>query len=127
MLAIRRARSSTTTGARPSDSSSISSNSGLQTMALPNASIWRSPPDSSPAIRERSGASAGKNWNTNCFEMAPLGRVGALRGCDGEVLGDRQVGKHLVALRHQHDAARGVGVRRLVLDRLARRNGCGRR
>ena len=34
-------------------------------MALPNASIWRSPPDRSPASRDRSGASAGKNWNTS--------------------------------------------------------------
>ena len=50
------------------------------------------------------------------FEVAPFGGSGATRGGDGQILGDRQVGKDLVALRHQHDAARGIGVRRLVLD-----------
>ena len=53
------------------------------------------------------------------FELTPFGRIGAMRRCDDQVFSDREVGKYLVAFRHQHDAARGIGVRRLVFDALA--------
>ena len=71
--------------------------------------------------RAQRAPAPGKNWNTSASRLAPLGRVGAARGRDGQILGDGEIGKHLVALRHQHDAARGIGMRRLVLDPLARR------
>ncbi len=80
MFETRRTKSSTTTGAKPSDNSSIRSNSGLQTMALPSASIWRSPPDKSPASRNRKRANAGKNWNTSAssrWRSAAPARCGA--------------------------------------------------
>ena len=50
--------------------------------------------------------------------MAALGRIAARR-CDGQVFGDSEIGKDFIALRHQHNAACGIGVRRLVFDPLS--------
>src|SRR6516225_2808739 len=53
------------------------------------------------------------------FEPLALGGAGAVRHGNSQVFCDRQIGKNLVAFRHQHDAAPGICVRRLTLDRLA--------
>ena len=45
-----------------------------------------------------------------------LGGVGHPRYWGGQVLRDREVGKHLLALRHQHNAAARDFVRRAILD-----------
>src|SRR5215472_550137 len=58
----RRIKSSTSTGARPSESSSTSRSSGPQTRPLAMASIWRSPPERRPPMRLRRSLSRGKNW-----------------------------------------------------------------
>ena len=50
--------------------------------------------------------------------MTTLRRVGAARRGNGQVLGNREIGEDLVALRHQHDAMRRIGVRALIFDSL---------
>ena len=52
----------TTSGARPSDGSSIISSLGLAIMARPTASICCSPPDSVPASCHSRSFSRGKRW-----------------------------------------------------------------
>ena len=115
----RRNRSSTTTGARPSESSSTSSSSGRHMIALAERqhlplAAGQEPADAAPEVAE-----LGKELIDQRLAPAPLGQRGAARDRRDEVLRHREIGEHLVALGHQHDAAPRVLVRRPVLDALA--------
>ena len=70
-------------------------------------------------MRPFRSASCGKELIDQRFAPSALGMADAARHRRNQVLGDREIGKHLVALGHQHDAAAGDLVRRVVLDALA--------
>ncbi len=70
--------------------------------------------DAAPEIAE-----LGKKLVDQRLALSALGVRDAARDRREQVLGHREIGKHLVALGHQHDAATRVLVRQPVLDALA--------
>src|SRR5580692_12394220 len=60
-----------------------------------------------------------KELEHHFFEPPAFRGIGAGRRRRGQIFGDGQIRKYLIAFWNEHNAARGVSVRRLVLDPLA--------
>ena len=89
---------STTTGASPSDGSSMSRTVGLVTSARAIASICCSPPDRCAPRLSRRPASDGNSSSTAASDQSPG------PGSDRQVLLHGETAEHLALLRHVADA-----------------------
>ena len=123
----RRSDLRTTTGARPSDSSSTSSSSGSQTSARPSASICRSPPDSNPGAPPVAAPPAPER--TGRRGLRGRGARAALPRDDAPLRFSATVrlGKTFRAPAPAQCRAAVLAMRLLILDAACRRSGCCRR
>ena len=98
----------TTVGARPSESSSMSSSFGSGMRAWLTASICCSPPDRLPACWSMRSASRGNRASTRSSASRTARVVLALEPAgQAEVLPDREGREDALAARHHHHAAAG--------------------
>ena len=112
---------STTTGARPSDSSSMSRMSGSWSSTRARASICCWPPESSAGDLVVWGVELGEQLETRSAAAPAVSGPDSSEqpGADGQVLGDGQAGEHPLAAGQLDDPEPGPGLGRHVGDVLA--------